>query len=98
MVLAYQRRLFSNPQAREDISRGMLEPIAREFDVTVDQLVSRDRSQPLCDARLVAVGALQRFGPAALGRLLHRDCSTIIAAERSLGRRPDLEAIVASVR
>ena len=85
-------------RTREDISRGVLEPIAREFDVTVDQLVSRDRSQILCDARLVAVGALMRFGPAALGRLLDRDHSTIIAAERSLERRPDLQAIAAAVR
>ena len=98
MVVAYQRRLFPRKIIREDISKGVLEPVARKFGVTSEQLVSRDRSAALRDARLVAVGLLRGHGPKALGRLMERDHSTIIWAERAFEARPDLQVIAASIR
>lgn len=93
MVVAYQRHLFPRQRVREDISCGVLEPVAREFGVTVEQIVSHQQGHPLRDARLVAIGLLRRHGPQALGRLLDRDHATIIHAERAYDARPDLQAI-----
>ena len=93
MVVAYQRHLFPRQYVREDISRGVLEPVAREFGVTVEQMISRDQTRLMRDARLVAVGLLRRHGPSALSRLLGREHSTIIRSERSFDQRPDLQAI-----
>lgn len=98
MVIAYQRRLFSFAVARrrvvrEDLSRGVLERVAREFGVTPERIVSHERTKPLCEARWVIVGLLRQHGPMALGRLLDRDHATIIHAERAFDARPDLQAI-----
>ena len=97
MVIAYQRRLFGLGRTKnlvhEDLSRGVLERVAREFGVTPEQILSHDQRAELRDARLVVVGLLRKHGPSALGRLLDREHSSVIRAERVFDARPDLQAI-----
>jgi len=80
-------RLFDSPPEKplinhDDFVTRVMQMVASEFDITIQELKSRSRKKPLPDARGVAMIAIHQFTSLSLKKIgLHfggRDHSTVI--------------------
>lgn len=96
-------RLVVSSTVRTSAPEALLERVAAEFGLGVEELTGRSRRGPCTEARAVASALLRRQGMnfAAIGRALGgRDAATVKEAatrgERLLAERPDLASRLAS--
>ncbi|MDQ2995430.1 MAG: hypothetical protein M3R61_00010 [Chloroflexota bacterium] len=80
--------------------RDLIAHVARAFDVRVADLTGRSRMSAIVEARQVACWVLRRACPALaladIGRLLHRDHTTVIYSLKQVEQRLDIDPVYAA--